>query len=429
MPIRFLIIFTVFFAQTASYGQQSYYVSTSGNDSFSGTAAMPWRSVQYGIDQLSAGDTLYVTEGRYNEKLYFNAQGTKEKPIVFKAKGKAIIDGTGLRGQNGLLTIENRSNIVIDGLEFTNNVQNYAQGILITGGCENITVKNNRIHEIHFSDNPEDKVNIRTNAYGILVYGTDSDTAVSNLVIQNNQLYNCRLGYSEGIAVNGNVDGFEISQNKVFNLTNIGIDAIGGEGTCKDVKKDHARNGRIAGNLVYNCVSEYATSAGIYVDGGKNIEIINNTSIDNGYGIEIGAENIGVLTENIRVKDNFIHNNQMAGIAVGGFDYPNTGKVVNCTISDNVLKNNASHKDGMAELYLSYTEKCHINNNIIEPSSSYTAIYAQFEPVQLIMDNNRYYSKAQDGSIGFSWQKKQYNSLTEFTNATGLGKNSTSHRR
>ena len=119
-------------------------------------------------------------------------------------------------------------------------------------------------------------VNASTNAQGIIVYGTNATTAITNLKIQNNQLYDCRLGYSEGIAVNGNVNGFEVTGNTVYNLTNIGIDLIGHEGACPNPTNDQARNGLVKNNIVHDCLSTYASSGGIYIDGGKIITVENN---------------------------------------------------------------------------------------------------------------------------------------------------------
>ncbi len=75
----------------------------------------------------------------------------------------------------------------------------------------------------------------------------------------------------EALSLNGNIDGFEINGNEIYNNTNIGIVAIGYEGECPDPNLDQARNGVIINNLVYQNPSAYDAAAGIYIDGGKNI--------------------------------------------------------------------------------------------------------------------------------------------------------------
>ncbi|KKQ36445.1 MAG: hypothetical protein US54_C0067G0001, partial [Candidatus Roizmanbacteria bacterium GW2011_GWA2_37_7] len=44
-----------------------YYVSTTGSNNNPGTMAAPWKTIQYGVDQLAAGDTLLVRGGFYDE--------------------------------------------------------------------------------------------------------------------------------------------------------------------------------------------------------------------------------------------------------------------------------------------------------------------------------------------------------------------------
>ena len=54
-----------------------------------------------------------------------------------------------------------------------------------------------------------------------------------------------------------------------------------------------------------------------------------------------------------------------AGIALGGYDYPNgSGKVTHVSITNNTfLKNDTSHST-KGEIYLSYSESSRIENNI-----------------------------------------------------------------
>ena len=57
-----ILIFSIFNTYSADY-----YVSSSGTDSESnaGTELAPFETLQYAINQLTAGDILYVREGTY----------------------------------------------------------------------------------------------------------------------------------------------------------------------------------------------------------------------------------------------------------------------------------------------------------------------------------------------------------------------------
>jgi hypothetical protein len=74
-----------------------YYVATDGNDANPGSIATPWATIQYGVDQLSAGDTLYLRAGSYHEAVVMNnVDGTSGSPIVITnyQDEEVIINGT-----------------------------------------------------------------------------------------------------------------------------------------------------------------------------------------------------------------------------------------------------------------------------------------------------------------------------------------------
>jgi len=402
--------------------QSNYYVSPIGNNANTGSLASPWLTIQHGLNQLSANDTLNLLTGTYTEKIDIPIDNIY---LRNSANNTPVIDANGINSQNSVISINNKSGITIDGLEIKNNIQNDAQGVLIEGNGSNITIKNCKIHGIHFSSNPLAPVNATTNAQGIIVYGTNSSMAIQNLNILNNELYDCRLGYSEGIAVNGNVDGFEVSDNVVYNLTNIGIDIIGHEGTCSNPTNDQARNGIVKNNIIHNCISPYATSGGVYIDGGKAIVVENNYSYHNGYGIEIGCENIGKTTDNIVVRNNVFYDNEICALALGGFDYPSgSGKVINSTFRNNTCYYNDFSNSGNGEFYLSYSENSIIENNIFYLSSQNTLTYSELNQPSLVFNFNVFYSLGGAGSMNADWNGASYSSFSSFQSGAGTNTSS-----
>ncbi len=75
--MKVLTFFTLFVCVSAAFGQtnSSYYVSTTGNDSNSGTQAAPWRTIQHAADTARAGSTVNVRGGIYEELVSINASG------------------------------------------------------------------------------------------------------------------------------------------------------------------------------------------------------------------------------------------------------------------------------------------------------------------------------------------------------------------
>ena len=353
-----------------SYCQTDYFVSTSGNNMNTGTSiGQAWKTIQYAMDNAPVNSVVHILAGTYNEKVEVNVSGAAGQSIVFKnyQSDSVTISGTGISSPEAVIGIFDQSYVTIQGLHITDNQQLDAQGILVEGNCQHLQILNNEVSHIHFSSNPNDVATETTNSQPIIVYGTDPNNAISDLVISGNLVRDSRTGYSEGLAINGNVDGFIVEDNIVHNITNIGIDAIGHEGTASS--NDQARNGTIRGNHVYNCVSPYATAGGIYIDGAKDITVENNIVHHNQWGIEVGCEHVGQNASGIIVRNNFIYSNEDSGIALGGFDFPSgSGKVMDSEITNNTCFDNDANSGGIGgvtgEVNISYVENCTIQNNV-----------------------------------------------------------------
>lgn len=79
----------------------TFYVSLSGSDMASGTAAAPWRTIQHGIDALQPGDTLLIGSGLYRERVEIKRGGTAQAPITLSALPGAHVIVSGADRLNG----------------------------------------------------------------------------------------------------------------------------------------------------------------------------------------------------------------------------------------------------------------------------------------------------------------------------------------
>ncbi len=324
----------------------TYYVSAAGNDANTGIdAAQPFKTFKKAITVAVAGDVILAKGGTYSEKITVSKSGTAGAPITIKnMSGETpVLDGTGMSpgDGDGMITIANQSNIVINGFEIRNFKANSNSsvpiGISVEGSGANIELLNNKIHNI---ENPNG------NAHGIAVYGTNGSTAITNIVVTGNEIYNCKLGQSESLVLNGNVDGFRVNNNTIHDNDNIGIDFIGYEGTASS--NDNTRNGECIGNTVYNITSvgnptySDACAGGIYVDGGKNILIDRNSVKNCDIGIEVATER-GPVTTGITVANNVITDcKPQAGISFGSAGGSAGGGVENLKVFGNTLYNNSA---------------------------------------------------------------------------------------
>lgn len=79
-----------------------YYVSPSGSDSGTGTISSPWKSIQVAVNQVAAGDTIYLRAGTFSPttNIQITKSGTSSAPITMTAYGSesVTIDGEALPG-------------------------------------------------------------------------------------------------------------------------------------------------------------------------------------------------------------------------------------------------------------------------------------------------------------------------------------------
>lgn len=236
---------TITTAPTSITPGPSLYVATTGSDLNPGTLSKPWRHISKAAATVTAGATVYVRGGVDHELVVLSNSGsTKNGFIQFQSyPGEtAIIDGAGVTmppvvdTPTGLIQITNLSYVAVADFEIRNFVSNspdlFPAGISITGAGSGILILRNRIHGISNGVN---------GAHGIGVHGTSAPASINNLVIDGNELYDLTLGQSESMALNGNVQSWRVTNNRVHDNDNIGIDAIGFEGTAPLPAYDQAR--------------------------------------------------------------------------------------------------------------------------------------------------------------------------------------------
>ncbi len=349
-PASIFVIVLLLAQSLAGQIGATYFVSKKGSDSNPGTIGSPWLTIQHAANSVSAGATVYVFGGVYNESVNIPKSGTASAPITFQSyPGQtAVIDGTGLsvNGTQGLINIVGRrSYITINGFEIrhytTSNENDVPTGVWITGSGTGVQILNNRVHHI------TTRAEANGNAFGISVYGT-SKTPITQLVISGNEVYDLRTGNSESVNVDGNVTHFKITNNLIHDNDNIGIDAIGYEGVGP-VGHDEAMYGEISGNTIYNISGitnpgeGYGYDAdGLYCDGCAYVTFERNVIIQTDYGIETtsenqvcqsngtewsGPDNTGIAARGkfpcygryVTVRNNIFYNSNACGNSIGGY--------------------------------------------------------------------------------------------------------------
>ncbi|MCU7959467.1 MAG: DUF5123 domain-containing protein [gamma proteobacterium symbiont of Bathyaustriella thionipta] len=351
-----ILLFAVFLLYATEAVCQTYYVANAplGNNQNAGTALQPWRDIQFAVDRLNGGDTLVVTKGIYHETVVFLGEadsGGRGNPLTMMGEEGAVLDGTGLLplGRQGLISIHDAHDIVIDHLQITNfrtaqgkELNDTPVGILIDGASAHVLLKNNRISHIENLSSCGQSSGCGTGANGISVYG-DSPVSIVDLVFYRNEISYCILSASEAFTLNGNIDGFALIDNHVHDNNNIGFVFAGYESDtcelCSD-EQNRARNGVVARNRSINNSTNLAlggfsnnpwyegeagSADGFYVDGGRNIIFDGNFSAYNDIGFEFASEHANKSSEDVLMVNNFVYLNREAGLSLGGYAQSDQG--------------------------------------------------------------------------------------------------------
>jgi hypothetical protein len=431
------------FASTTLPAQSgsTFYVSKSGSNSNSGSYTAPWLTIQHAANSVTAGATVYVEAGVYNESVNFPASGAASNYITFASyPGQtATIDGTGVSvtGTQGLINIINQSYIRVSGFEIRNYTTASASltpaGIWVTGSGTGLQLLNNIVHNITTTSEKNG------NAFGIAVYGTSS-MPITNLTISGNQVYSLRTGESESLNVDGNVTYFTITNNIVHDNDNIGIDAIGFEGVGP-TGFDQAKYGEISGNTVYNISGitnpgegKSYDADGLYCDGCAYMIFERNTIYNCDIAMEAASEHKGHSSSYVTIRNNLFYDSNAVGVTIGG--YSNTvGASDHVVIVNNTLYNNNTKNQG-AEFQIQYHSGSAsgniFENNIVYAGTQNVWIYSFVKPTTsypappATLNWNLYYSTAGYVSgTSIDWaDKSNYKTYAAYQSGSGEDANS-----
>ena len=100
MKKNFLLTYVLIFSFIQFFSQTTYYVAPSasgGSNSNAGTSlAAPFETLAHAINQLTAGDILYIREGTYRETITIDENGSSGNLITIQNYNNEVvtIDGT-----------------------------------------------------------------------------------------------------------------------------------------------------------------------------------------------------------------------------------------------------------------------------------------------------------------------------------------------
>lgn len=337
MKVRFAIVVFLLallsgFLFSSARSAQTYYVSTEGGDSNSGTLAAPWKSITHASDVVHGGDTVVVEDGTYNlppggivggslaGDWAIGSNGSEGHPVTYVAnhKWQAKLVGHGTGAGSTVIGMHGGYNILKD--------------FDVTG----------------------------TDAAGVIL-ATAGTTANHNQAVGNyvhDIVVPCDLNGGSGINSGGGdnytgIDHDDIIGNLVVNVTTAGGSTCAVRTTVGIYEA--VPYGTVANNIVIN--AGYAIQSW---HAARNLIIFGNTELNSVKGIIVGAgDSPGGINDNTLVQNNIAVNNSVAGIV----EEKNTG-VHNRYISNLVYgnKSNISLHNGIESSGTVTADPMFINN-------------------------------------------------------------------
>ena len=396
-----------------------FYVNgTSGSDDNNGTFGHPWATITHAMDNITAGQTVHIMEGEYQE--YVSAWGVTANSgnetdwITYRnyENDTVIIDGSLDNDEcDGLIWFINESYIRITGLIFRNSS---CDGVRFDGSggydTHNITVDNCTFYNCSDS--------------AVYVYaGNPAYGFIEDVIIENNTMYDCQNGWNhEPYAPNevitiSNTTRFHVRYNYMFNNHKVNIDC-----------KNQATEGYVYGNRINTTPTPpYGLgNGGIYVDAydddASNISIFNNIVWGNTTGYTLGTE-IGGTLHNISVYNNVYNGTGHAFQINNHTDQDGSHLKTDIKYINNVIYN-ASVGFFFTDLNSSLINMT-IRNNIIDNSSA-SGIYIPIKPNMLLLEYHNVDHNLYNVSFSTSWGDNAVNGTPKFVDPNNGNFNLTS---
>lgn len=219
---------------TPSYSGTVYYVdSQAGDDANAGTSEnAPWQTLQkVSATTFAPGDAVLLKRGGvWDGGVTLRGTGTITDYITLGAYGTGDMPLLSGGGVDAVVKLYNASYWVVENLEITNTAETEAQryGIQVTASVNKTTyhgfiIRNNSIHDI-----TSFRTDTSGEGAGIQTLGAGWYTGFSDILIENNQIYN--VG-GNGMTINGGwrADPEHGGKNVIIRrnyLYNIGCDGI-----------------------------------------------------------------------------------------------------------------------------------------------------------------------------------------------------------
>jgi len=348
-----------------------FYVSMMGDDSNPGSMAQPFRTIQKAASVMTAGDTVYVREGIYEETITPRRSGTHDQWIKYLAyPGETvIINGDAVDADAGV-SVKNREYLLFEGFRVKGG---RVAGGLVQGPAayirfENMTITENRYGLYFFGwDDPITDCQVRNctitenDEHGVFVYRRVSDMIIADTHISfngwsNDWGHNIKVVVWDEDTPSTGPHHIVIRDNELDHARMQGIMTWNAHHVL--IENNHCHHNGATGIMVENgcssiivegnicedngCVSEFET--GIWIDDARNVVIQDNQISDNPIGFSAtGCEQI-IVRRNLIFGNN--HSVLDEKVTITGLRVDGAAESGNQPGKDNIIVHNTLYRNG-----------------------------------------------------------------------------------
>jgi hypothetical protein len=302
---RWAVVGVAFFSAWTLACGATYYVdknNAQSSDTNSGTASLPWKTIQKAANTMVAGDTATVVAGNYSERVTTARNGASGTPITFRASGNVVMKGFELK----------HDFIIVDGFEVTATGAASTYQIMIWGSyCQ---VLNNNLHDsdigsygeigtIWYSATPHDCIIRGNHVWGSIAYGNDYPAIQLSSVGYNN------LAEGNEIGPIKDCDAFRafghdqtIRSNYVHDIS-----LSTGSTAHTDIIQTFGVNGEIAYNIVFENNLIKDCDAQMFMTEQDNQADIRDWDVRNNVYINVALQG-NIIIPNFRFYNNVLYN-------------------------------------------------------------------------------------------------------------------------
>jgi len=315
------------FKSEISMPNRQIWVSQNGNNSNSGSASSPLKTIQAALNKASSGTDVMVKAGTYTGNLtihddnvsLISADGNHEAIIRPGSQSTSTINAFGREG----ITIRG---FEIDGANNSNAIHFGMSGSGFNDVVRNITIADNRIYSsgqdgVKISQGHNVKI-LHNDISGTGQEGIDF-VAVNGSQISGNQVHGIRG--TSGIMVKGGSSDVDVANNKVWD-TNVNGISVGGwtdeRWMWPNARHYEAKDLTVTGNEVWD-----VNKSAILVSGARDSHISNNylhpnNSYDAVIWIDRSTANHPrpIYSENITLTNNTVERSDWLRINAGNSD-------------------------------------------------------------------------------------------------------------